>query len=156
MKPTRKPLARKTGLRKKAAKKRRVAATCSVLRCKRRPLTTASLCLTHATREADRLVGNYVKARDGGCVASGVHNGGLQWAHIVSRRYRGVRWDPAAAVTLCAGHHTYYTMRPLEWEAWVDERLGEEAHRDLKHRALAFDGRVNVADVIAAYRGRAA
>lgn len=131
-------LARRKPIAKKRVKPRRRAAGCSVARCKARP-QVEGLCRTHATRRADRLVGDFVKARDGGCVAKGHHNGSLQWAHIVSRRYRAVRWDPDNAVALCAAHHMSFTVNPLAWDVWVEQRIGADAYRLIKQRALTDD-----------------
>lgn len=64
----------------------------------------------------------------------------LQCAHIVSRRYLGVRFDFGNAYCLCAGCHLRFTHRPLEWEQYVIEQMGEEAYRDLKRRALDSRG----------------
>lgn len=141
---------KKSPLRKKRATPRRQAAvTCASRGCKRPP-RTESLCRTHATARADKLMGDFVKARDGGCVARGKHAGPIQWAHIVSRRYRAVRWDPNNAVALCAGHHMYFTPRPLEWDTWVTAHIGAEAYADLRRRALD-DAPTDPGDVIRTY-----
>lgn len=129
---------KRSPLKKKRATPRRRGTTCSSRGCNRRPMT-AGLCKSHATARADKLVGDFVKTRDRGCVARGSHQGSLQWAHVISRRYRAVRWDPMNAVTLCAGHHMYFTHRPLEWDVWVAGRIGAEAYEDLKRRALQDD-----------------
>lgn len=60
-------------------------------------------------------------------------NGGLQCAHVRSRRYTNIRWDKDNAMALCAAHHVYFTHHPLEWEYWCREsgipwdRLREQA-----------------------------
>lgn len=144
---------KRSPLKKKRSTPRRRGITCLTLGCKRRP-ATAGLCKTHATSKADKLVGNFVKGRDRGCVAAGKHAGPLQWAHVVSRRYRAVRWDPTNAVTLCAGHHMYFTPRPLEWDAWVIARIGADAYSALKRRALEDDV-PDLANVINQYGGEA-
>jgi 5-methylcytosine-specific restriction endonuclease McrA len=105
------------------------------------------LCKTHAKIRADQLFSVYVRVRDGMCQAEGEHQGGLQCAHLIPRRYLAVRWDPKNAVALCAGHHTFFTHRPLEWEGWVNARLGKDY---LKLRGKALDGtRPDLAHVIA-------
>lgn len=146
-------LSRRKPLAKKRTKPRRIAVSCSVLRCKHRPWTEG-LCKTHAIRRADRVVGDFVKARDKGCVAVGEHKGSLQWAHIVSRRYRSIRWDPNNAVCLCAAHHAYFTMRPLEWDEWVEQRITPKRYAALKREALHGD-LPDVADVIREFGGKA-
>lgn len=73
---------------------------------------------------ADALFSKNVRAR-GLCWGQGRTKfdckGNLQCAHIISRRYRAIRWDEDNAVALCAAHHLYWTHRPLEWqELWGD------------------------------------
>ena len=87
-------------------------------------------------RECDRLFAVAVKARDGwACRACGSHMM-PQCAHVVSRRYAATRWSMDNAVCLCSSCHVKYTHRPLEWEAWCEERWpGRLA--ELKARALA-------------------
>src|SRR5262245_21738960 len=74
-----------------------------------------------ATHLADRLFAASVRYA-GRCWAEGYHrvacNGGLQCAHIFSRRYRALRWSHDNAVALCAGHHTFFTHSPAAWEQW--------------------------------------
>jgi hypothetical protein len=93
-------------------------------------------------RQADKYFSLFIRQRDGKCVASGEHAGSLQCAHLVGRSYKAVRTDPANAVALCAKHHVYWTHRPLEWDSWVTERIGERRYAELKGKALA-GGRVN-------------
>lgn len=139
-------LIRRTPLRPKRAKPRRKAVTCSIRSCARRP-SVLGLCKTHATQRADKLVGDYVKKRDGYCVVvvhgnrpdamvTGNHAGAIQWAHLISRRYHATRWDPEASVTMCAGHHKFFTERPLEHEEWATFWLGPSAWLKLKRKAL--------------------
>jgi hypothetical protein len=56
----------------------------------------------------------------GACWAQGrsrpLCQGELQCAHIMSRRYRALRWSYDNAVPLCGAHHTFFTHRPAEWE----------------------------------------
>lgn len=75
----------------------------------------------NATKKADALFSAAVRARQRceigewglpGPPCSGV----LQCCHIISRRYRAIRWDEDNALCGCQAHHTYYTHRPLEWE----------------------------------------
>lgn len=75
----------------------------------------------------------------GACIVCGTTER-LQCAHILSRRYLGVRYSLDNAVCLCARHHMYFTYRPLEWEILITQRMGAEAFASLKHRALSFVG----------------
>jgi hypothetical protein len=71
------------------------------------------------TKKADSLFSAAVRSRErceiaewglAGPPCSGV----LQCCHIISRRYRAIRWDERNALCGCQAHHTYYTHRPLE------------------------------------------
>jgi hypothetical protein len=90
--------------------------------------------------------------RDRRCVACGAESG-LQWAHILSRRYLQVRWDPRNSVVLCVRCHVYYTHRPLEWERWASDRLGAGTLAILKDRALR--GTVGLAALTTPWLARA-
>ena len=67
-------------------------------------------------------------------VAKPLCNGNLQCGHIISRRYRAVRWAADNAKPLCGAHHVYFTHHPLEWED-ICRRLGVDWD-DLRTRAL--------------------
>ena len=49
----------------------------------------------------------------------------LHCSHIVSRKFRRLRWEPINAVSHCAKCHSYLTDRPHEFGLWVDEKLGK-------------------------------
>lgn len=110
---------------------------CSRQRCSR-PARTLGLCKTHATSEADRLFSLAIRRRDGACLNCGTTRN-LQCAHVVSRRYHVTRWRMSNAVTLCMGCHKRFTEWPLEWEDWVDARLGRVRHDALKYAARNGD-----------------
>lgn len=98
---------------------------CSTHKCSK-PARVHAWCNTHAMRELDKRARAIVMERDKVCRAASpfdwnVCRGPLQWAHVHSRRYHAIRHDPRNAVVLCAGHHAYYTHRPLEWEQWCRE-----------------------------------
>jgi hypothetical protein len=71
-------------------------------------------------RDADKLFSEYIRKRDGWACRSCGAPWRIQCAHIVSRRYRAVRWNPENALALCSKCHTFFTHRPIEWETWVD------------------------------------
>jgi len=48
-----------------------------------------------------------------------VCSGRLQCCHLVSRRYRALRWSEQGAIALCQAHHMFFTHHPLEWMGWV-------------------------------------
>ena len=117
--------------------------TCARQRCKTRTWNGYDLCRTHATRLADESFARHIR-RFGRCALMapasdsrwrGPCSGPLQCAHIISRRYRVTRWAPENALPLCAGHHTYYTHHPLEWEAFIEQR-SPGLLANLKHVAL--------------------
>ena len=66
----------------------------------------------------------------GECVRCGAISG-LQCAHIISRRYLGVRFSLDNALCLCASCHMFFTYRPLEWDRYITDRIGEQAFLDL-------------------------
>lgn len=41
-------------------------------------------------------------------------------------------------MALCAGCHAYYTVRPTEWEVWIEGRMGTEARVELRRQALTI------------------
>ena len=49
--------------------------------------------------------------------------GRIEWAHIVSRSVGLLRWHPLNAMPLCSAHHRYYSQRPLEFAAFVGEKV---------------------------------
>jgi hypothetical protein len=86
-------------------------------------------------KECDRRFAFHIKQRDAWiCRACGNFTR-LQCAHIVSRRYHATRWMTGNAVTLCSACHVRFTMDPLAWDAWVEERIGLAAYDELKRIA---------------------
>jgi hypothetical protein len=91
-----------------------------------------------ATKRADALFSKLIRSR-GFCELAEMRpetecSGALQCCHIISRRYRSIRWDENNALAGCQAHHTYFTHRPLEWEeAIADAKLGWS---DIRFRAL--------------------
>lgn len=71
-------------------------------------------------KRADDAFSKYIRSR-GYCQSDRTsHAGNLQCAHIVPRTYKTVRTDERNALCLCAGCHTYFTHRPLEWRTFID------------------------------------
>jgi hypothetical protein len=91
---------------------------------------------TAARNKCDRLFSEVVRSR-GHCVRCGSVQF-LQCAHIVSRRYLGTRCDYLNALSLCRSCHVYFTHRPLEWEAWVSDFIGEDSYKAIKGRAMSL------------------
>jgi len=61
----------------------------------------------------------------------------LQGAHGFSRRYHATRHDLRNGFCLCAGHHVYYTHRPLEWDEYLLNAWGADLYYALRLKALA-------------------
>lgn len=104
--------------------------------------------------EADRLFSLRIRTRDGRCQNCGTTRD-LQCAHGFSRSYRTVRWDDRNAFALCRGCHVKYTHRPIEWDDWLRERMGDELYDEV--RLLASLGpKPDVAAVLEQLKGKAA
>lgn len=56
----------------------------------------------------------------------------LQCAHIYSRRYKSIRWNPLNALCLCASCHFWAHNNPLEFGEFVHDTIGLE-YEDLKN-----------------------
>ncbi len=154
--------------RKKAKPKKRPANPCSwSSRCKRpAPVVvteTERYCKTHAKLTADTLVGTYVKhVRDLECVSCGTTEN-LQWAHIRSRGATTIRWfvgppAPGNSVALCAREHQFYTLKPAEWDKYVEKNWPglwtQLVHLEIE--LLRQGNTVDVAEVIRDFRERIA
>jgi hypothetical protein len=90
----------------------------------------------NATTKADVAFSRIVRGSlDGKCWAYGHRfgcEGYIQCCHIISRRYRAIRWAAENAVPMCSAHHVYFTHHPLEWEDYI----GPVTWAELRHRAL--------------------
>lgn len=82
------------------------------------------------TNKLDNVFSEIIKLRDNyKCQKCGRVNGvQLQTAHIYSRRYRSVRWNPSNVLTLCAGCHFWAHQNPLDFAEWLDKKF----HKRLK------------------------
>lgn len=72
----------------------------------------------------DQLCRAYVMERDGHkCRRCGIPRGeghkNTQWAHIYSRRYLSIRWNPLNSCALCPGCHLWIHANPLDGAEWV-------------------------------------
>lgn len=79
--------------------------------------------------EADRLFSLLIRKVEV-CQLAGLDKvrcgGGLQCAHIVGRAIMRLRWDTANALSLCAGHHVFYTNNPEQWRELMEDLFPEE------------------------------
>ena len=66
----------------------------------------------------------------------------LQWAHIYSRRYMSIRWNPLNSVCLSAGAHLWWHHQPIEAAKWWLEQVGEGVNTVLR-QALESPGKID-------------
>ncbi len=100
-------------------------------RLRRRKLVARGTVTDKMLDDACRAV---VFARDGyRCRKTGqTHQ--LQWAHVYSRRYKSVRWDPDNSLCLGAGVHLWWHHQPVAAAQWWLEQVGEVFHERLRAR----------------------
>lgn len=113
--------------------------------------------IKHGRIVADKLVGDFVKARYRRCLECGTTED-LEWAHLHSRGMRWIQYDPENSVALCRGHHFRFTNDSAAWSVWVEVRF-PGLWTTLLHREIAglrSGASVDVAEVIRNFRGRAA
>jgi len=94
------------------------------------------------TTRKDREFSLAVRAR-GVCeirLAKGCRGTPDNCCHLISRRYRNVRWDEENAVAGCYPCHLYGTTHPAEWTVWCMNRLGLAGYRLLLERAYERKG----------------
>ena len=103
---------------------------------------------TTQRNKADRLFSLYIRARDKCCVKCG-RTQNLQCAHVFSRSYLKVRFDPRNAVALCAGCHKYLTHHGIEHEDFFRARMGDEAYEELRNDARGIGDKVDYEEVLA-------
>ena len=116
---------------------------CVVQRCNK-PARVNDRCKTHAQRLADREFSLMIRDRDRRCMAGRMGgpwpvmacNGGLQCAHLISRRYMATRCTPENAVALCAAHHRWLDLHPEEKTEISRAFLGSDVYELLRLKAL--------------------
>jgi len=65
----------------------------------------------------DKLISEQVRAK-GKCERCG-KTSTLQAAHIYSRNYKHLRWEPENLICLCSGCHFWWHLNPVEAIIWV-------------------------------------
>lgn len=107
-------------------------------------------------RDVDALFSKFIRLRDGECQATGWReiecNGSLQAAHVISRRYHGVRYAPLNCWALCQAHHLYETNHPLEGHDFWNGLLGEAVFDALRDKAIHHRGVLDLAEIAAGLR----
>ena len=93
-------------------------------------------------KKLDTLVSKVVRARDGGCRWCGKDGDGVVFHthHIISVRYRSVRWEPDNLIKICHSCHFKAHNHPLWHERMAIEILGEGRFRELKQMAEMVKG----------------
>lgn len=99
--------------------------------------------------KADKLWSLFIRQRDGSCRRCGRGPGEvtLQAAHVISRRYKAIRWDERNGLALCVGCHHWGHKQPVEFDWWVQEVIGKDTYEALRTAALAYVGRVVKVDL---------
>lgn len=99
--------------------------------------------------KADKLWSQAVRQRDGVCrrCGRGPEEITLQAAHVISRRYKAIRWDLRNGIALCMGCHHWGHKQPVEFDWWVQELIGKETYESLREEALSYVGRVKKVDL---------
>lgn len=104
------------------------------------------------TAQADKLFSLIVRSH-GRCQSNRpTHLGNLQCAHGFSRRYRNVRWNFNNAWCLCAGCHTFFTHRPIEWDVWMLDTMGVELYTEVRSLALDTTTKPKVGEILEGLR----
>lgn len=102
-------------------------------------------------KKCDTLASKYYRAETPYCELKdkdGVNCGGsLQWAHIFTRGIVHIRYQPYNKLVLCAGHHRYYTSKPIEWvrilEKEFPDRLQLAEENRYKYEKVDYDYWIN-------------
>ena len=91
-------------------------------------------------KRLDKLVGGRVRSREG-CESPRSHvcKGAFQWCHGISRSYHVTRHMEKNGFRMCQGEHYYFTNHPLEWEAFLEKKWGNEGLAFMKRLALSGD-----------------
>ena len=83
---------------------------------------------TKAKNKLDKLFSLRIRSV-GKCQLAGLDNVRcsqvLQCAHIIGRANLFLRWNPFNALSLCSGHHIYYTYHPEGWRGMMQKFYNE-------------------------------
>ena len=97
---------------------------------------------TTLKRKCDKLFSEKVRAI-GMCEFAGLDKiscgGVLQCAHIIGRSNFNLRWDSFNALSLCAGHHRYYTSHPFDFYELVKSNWPDQYAYLLEHKNELWD-----------------
>lgn len=99
--------------------------------------------------KADRLWSLLIRQRDGVCqrCGRGREEIVLQAAHVISRRYKAIRWDERNGIALCMGCHHWGHKQPVEFDWWVQDLIGKDVYETLRAEALDYVGELKRLDL---------
>ena|SRR5439155_2889557 len=147
---------------RRSTARRKGPATCHVRGCHTahtpiRVTDDERYCEKHGTKVADVECRRFVRERDPKCVACGRSDEGVQWAHLITRGARYIRWDARNGCGLCARCHFAYTRRPAAWLVFCEKTWPTRIETLLR---IEISGErsgdsVNTAEVIRTYRENA-
>lgn len=110
-------------------------------------------CREHAEWVADKLAREHVLSRDHRtCLCCGA-KWALEWAHIIGRGARYIKWEPENAVTLCHGCHEHFTGHRALFTAWIAEKFGPSRYDRLMSLEAAGERQGDSVDLAAVIRG---
>lgn len=79
--------------------------------------------------KCDKLASAYYRNLTPYCEAAGLDSiscgGGLQWCHIFGRAILHMRYEPYNNLIMCAGHHRWYGLHPIEWTRMLEKHYPE-------------------------------
>jgi hypothetical protein len=88
--------------------------------------------------KCDTLASKYYRAFTPYCELAGrdtiTCGGGLQWAHIIGRANLRLRYEPFNNLILCAGHHRWYGLHPIDWVRILEREYPERLALAEQHR----------------------
>lgn len=84
---------------------------------------------TSLKAKCDKLASLYYREKTPYCEAAGLDDiqcgGGLQWCHIFGRAILHMRYEPFNNLIMCAGHHRWYGLHPIEWTRMLEQHYPE-------------------------------
>ena len=86
----------------------------------------------------DMLASRYYRALTPYCELAGRDGiecgGSLQWCHIIGRANLRLRYEPFNNLILCAGHHRWYGLHPVDWVRVLEREYPERLTLAEQHR----------------------
>lgn len=93
-------------------------------------------------KKLDKIFADKVKAA-GKCQLKGLDhiscNGNLQCMHIVSRKYKVLRWSNLNALAGCQAHHYWYTSNSWDWNELIRKYFPEQYDYVTEFKNVVWD-----------------